>query len=411
MDPHSLTPHSVTAIGGGGRYRVCVIVGTRAEGIKLAPVIRELERHRRTVQTIVVTTALHREMLAQALEAFGILPQVDLGLMSTRSQLADFTSRALLAMTSCFTEMRPDLVLVQGDNSTVLAASLAAHYLGIPVGHVDAGLRSANMRNPFPEELNRRLAAVVADLHFTPTARARENLLREGVNDAHIVATGNTILDAIRLIPRKAVFDEAELNMLPWGKRRVITVTMHRRESLGEPLQNVCHAIAELAAMHGDLQVIFPVHLNPRVRDVVLGTLDGVPRVTLLEPVGYADMLELLRRSEFAMTDAGTVQEECAALGRPVLILRRHTDRPEVVESGFGKLVGTETQRVVDVATRWLDDARELDRMSEGEQPYGDGLASVRIVQTLMSRAPRHAGGSPVAEGPALLPPRRAVEP
>lgn len=396
---------------GGGRYRVGVIVGTRAEAIKLAPVIRELERHRRTVHTTVITTAQHREMLAQALEAFGITPQVDLGLLTTRSLLADFTSRALLAMTGCFTELRPDLVLVQGDNSTVLAASLAAHYLGIPVGHVDAGLRSGNVRNPFPEELNRRLAAVVADLHFAPTARAVENLRREGVNDGHVILTGNTILDAIRYMPRRAVFDEARLNMLPWGKRRVITVTMHRRESLGEPLANVCRAVAELTTLHPDLHVVFPVHLNPRVRDTVLDELEGMPRVELLEPLGYADMVELLRRSEFAMTDAGTVQEECAALAKPVLILRRHTDRPEVLESGFGRLVGTETLRVAESASRLLDDARELQLMSDGDVPYGDGLASVRIVQTLMSRAPRAAGGAPVAEGPALLPPRRAVEP
>ncbi|MGQ0646577.1 MAG: non-hydrolyzing UDP-N-acetylglucosamine 2-epimerase [Gemmatimonadaceae bacterium] len=395
----------------GGRYRVCLMVGTRAEAIKLAPVIRELERHRRTVESIVVTTAQHREMLSQALEAFGIIPHVDLGLLTTRSQLADFTSRALLAMTSCFSEMRPDIVVVQGDNSTVLAASLAAHYLGIPVAHVEAGLRTANLRNPFPEELNRRMAAVVADLHFATTSHARDNLLREGVADSHIVVCGNTVVDAIRLTPRRAVFDEPRLNLLPWGKRRVITVTMHRRESLGEPLANVCGAIAELATIHGDLHVVFPVHLNPRVREVVMDELDGIPRVELVEPLVYGDMLELLRRSEFAMTDAGTVQEECASLGRPVLILRRQTDRPEVVASGFGKLVGTETLLVTDAATRLLDDAQALARMSEGDQPYGDGLASVRIVQTLMSRAPRYAGGAPVAEGPAVLPPRRAVEP
>jgi UDP-N-acetylglucosamine 2-epimerase (non-hydrolysing) len=350
-------------------------------------------------------------MLSQALDAFGIVPQVDLGLFQTRSQLADFTSRALLAMTGCFTEMRPDIVLVQGDDSTVLAASLAAHYLGIPVAHVDAGVRSANLRSPFPEELNRRLAAVVADLHFTTTGRGREHLQREGVADSRIVVAGNTVIDAIRLTPRRPVFDEARLNVLPWGKRRTVVVTMHRRESLGDPLANVCRAIAELTTMHGDLHVVFPMHLNPRVRDVVMDELDGVPRVDLLEPLGYGDMIELLRRSAFAMTDAGTVQEECAVLGRPVLILRRNADRPEVVESGFGKLVGSDVLQVAGAATRLLDDARELARMSDGEQPYGDGLASVRIVQTLMRRAPRYAGGSPIAEGPALLPPRRAVEP
>ena len=255
------------------------------------------------------------------------------------------------------------------------------------------------------------MAAVVADLHFTATARARENLLREGVPEGHIVMCGNTIIDAIRLMPRKVVFDEPRLNVLPWGKRRVVALTMHRRESLGDPLLNVCRAVAELLTMHSDLHVVFPMHLNPRVREVVLDELGGLPRIDLIEPLGYADMLELLRRAQFAMTDAGTVVEECAALRRPVLILRRYTDRPEVVESGFGKIVGTETLRVADAATRLLDDARELQRMCDGDQPYGDGLASVRIVQTLMSRSPRAAGGSPIAEGPAVLPPRRAVEP
>ncbi len=387
-----------------------MIVGTRAEAIKLAPVIRELERHRRAVQTIVVTTAQHREMLAQALEAFGITPQVDLGLMTTRAALADFTSRALMAMTSCFTELRPDLVMVQGDNSTVLAGALAAHYLGIPVAHVEAGVRSSNLRNPFPEELNRRMAAVVADLHFAPTPRAAANLRNEGVAPESIVMCGNTVVDAMRLTPRSPVFSDARLNLLPWIKRRVVLVTMHRRESTGEPLANVCRAIAELVTMHGDLQVVFPVHLDPRVQDIVREELEGIPRVDLLDPLAYSDMLEVLRRVEYTMTDSGSVTEECAALMKPVLILRKHTDRPEVIESGFGRLIGTETLRVVESATRLLDDARELARMTEGDPPYGDGLASVRIVQTVMSRAPRHAGGAPIAEGPALLPPRRAIE-
>lgn len=404
------TPLHLAALGSGARYRVCVLVGTRAEAIKLAPVIREFERHRRSVQAIVVTTAQHREMLSQALEAFGIAPQVDLGLMTTRAALADFTSRALMAMTSCFTELRPDLVMVQGDNSTVLAGALAAHYLGIPVAHVEAGVRSAHLRNPFPEELNRRMAAVVADLHFAPTPRAAENLRREGVAEGSIVVSGNTIVDAIRLMPRKPVFDDARLNLLPWIKRRVVLVTMHRRENLGEPLANVCRAIAELVTMHSDLHVVFPVHMDPRVREIVREELDGVPRVDLLDPLGYGDMLEVLRRVEYTLTDSGSVTEECAALLKPVLVLRRHCDRPEVIEAGFGRVVGSDTLRVVEAATRLLDDDRELARMSEGESPYGDGLAAVRIAQTVMSRAPRQAGGAPVAEGPALLPPRRAVE-
>ncbi|MEO7510760.1 MAG: UDP-N-acetylglucosamine 2-epimerase (non-hydrolyzing) [Gemmatimonadaceae bacterium] len=390
---------------------MCVIVGTRPEAIKMAPVILELAQHQATIETLIVTTAQHREMLAQALDAFGIKPHVDLGLMSTRQALADFTARAMLALSSCFAETRPDIVLVQGDTTTVLCAALAAHYLGIPVGHVEAGLRSGNLRNPFPEELNRRLASVVADIHFAPTMQSRENLLREGVSDERIVVTGNTIVDALRCIPRRTHFDEPRLNALPWSKRRVVLTTVHRRENLGEPLANICRALAELASMHSDVHFVFPVHLNPHVRDIVMDELAGMPRVELLDPLGYADLLELLRRSEFAMTDSGGIQEECPSVGKPVLILRKNTERPEVVESGFGRVIGTDSLAVVQAASQLLGDAGEIERMTSGVNPFGDGLAAQRIVQTLMQRAPRHAGGMPVSEGPALLPTRRAVEP
>ena len=405
------TPRDLASVGQGGRYRVCVIVGTRPEAIKMAPVILELANHRQTIETLVVTTAQHREMLSQALDAFGIKPHVDLGLMSTKLALADFTARALLALSSCFAETRPDIVLVQGDTTTVLCAALAAHYLGIPVGHIEAGLRSGNLRNPFPEELNRRLASVVSDLHFAPTERARENLLHEGIPDSRIVVTGNTIVDALLRIPRRATFDEPRLNDLPWGKRRCVLTTVHRRENLGEPLANICRALAELSTMYTDVHFVFPVHLNPHVRDVVMDELGGVPRIELLDPLGYSDLLELLQRSEFAMTDSGGIQEECPSLGKPVLILRKNTERPEVVDSGFGRVVGTETLQIVNAATTLLDTYAEIEKMTSGVNPFGDGLASQRIVQTLMQRAPRHAGGLPVPEGPAMLPTRRAVEP
>ena len=404
-------PRSRTSSGTGGPFRVCVVMGTRAETIKLAPVVRELEKHRDSVQTIVVVTAQHREMLAQALADFSITPHVDLGLLASRSALADFTARALLAFTSCFTELRPDVVVIQGDNTTILAVSLAAHYLGIPVAHLDAGLRANNLKLPFPEQLNRKLAAVVSDLHFAPTPAARENLLREGVPNGHIVVAGNTIVDAIRLTPSRPTFDDAKLNAVPWTKRRVVLVTMHRRESIGAPLENVCQALIELVAMHADLQVIMPVHPNPQVRHTVIDKLGALYRIELVDPMSYGDMTEAMRRSEFVMTDSGGVQEECAAIVKPVLILRRSTDRPEVIESGVGRLVGTDTQQVVAAATRILDDARELAQMQEGESPYGYGLVSPRVIQTLLSRAPRHAGGSLVAEGPAPLPPHYAVEP
>ncbi len=405
------TPRELKVVGQGSRYRVCVIVGTRPEAIKLAPVILELAQHRHAIETVVVSTAQNREMLKQALDAFGIKPDVDLGVaVANKHALADFTARAMVALSSCYAETQPDLVLVQGDGSVVLAAALSAHYLGIPVGHVEAGLRTGNLRNPFPEELNRRMAAVVADLHFAPTEGARDNLLREGVTEDRVVVTGNTVVDAIRRTPRRSSFADAQLNALPWEKRRFVLCTIHRREHVGEPLLNSCRAIAELAAMHTDTHFLFPVHLNPQVRTVVHDELAGVPRVELLEPLGYSDLVEVLRRSEFAMTDSGGIQEECATLGRPVLVLRRVTDRPEVIESGFGVLAGTETNAIVDHATRLLDDYRIIDAMSAGENPFGDGLAAQRIVQALMRRAPRQAGALPMAEGPALLPTRRAVE-
>lgn len=397
-------------LGQGGKYRVCVILGTRPEAIKLAPVIQELGQHRDSIETIVVTTTQHRQLLAQALDAFGIKPNVDLGLPSIPQALADFTARALLALNGCFAELRPDLVLLQGDTTTVLCAALAAHYLGIPVAHVEAGLRTGNIRNPFPDELNRRLATVVADLHFAPTEHARENLRREGVADERIVVTGNTVVDALRRFPRKAAFDYPRLNDLAWGKRRFVVATMHRRESLGDPLMNVCQAIAEIAAVQLDVQFVVPVHPNPRVRDTILNELMGMPRVEMVEPLGYSDMVELMRRSLFVMTDSGGIQEECAALGKPVLILRKTTERPEVVDSGFGRLVGTGTLALVDAASLILDDPRTVDRMTEGDNPFGDGEAAQRIVRTLMCRAPTRAGGAPVPEGPAMLPTRHAVE-
>lgn len=404
------TPRALSPIAGAGRYRIAVVIGTRAEAIKLAPVVHEMGKHREVVETLVVTTTQHRDLLSQALDAFGIKPHVDLGLPSTPQALADFTARALLAFSGCFAEHRPDLVLVQGDTTTVLCAALAAHYLGIPVAHVEAGLRTNNVRTAFPEELNRRLAAVVADVHFAPTERARENLLREGVPAARITVTGNTIVDALRRFPRKARFTEPRLDALPWGRRRVVTVTVHRREHAGRPLADICQGVAELASIHTDVHFVLPVHPNPDVREVVLHELMGVPRVELLDPLGYSDFVELLRRSTLAMTDSGGVQEECASLGRPVLVLRSVTERPEVVDAGFGLLVGTATLGIVDAASRLLDDPAALERMSEGVPPFGDGTAAPQIVQALLRRAPRRAGGMPAPEGPALLPPRHTVE-
>lgn len=373
---------------GASLTRVCVIVGTRPEVIKMAPVIHALRAMPGQFETVIVTTAQHREMLAQAMETFGIVPHVDLALMSTRQALADFTSRALLALSSCFTELKPDVVLVQGDTTTVMAASLAAHYLGIPIGHVEAGLRSGNLRNPFPEELNRRLASAVADLHFAPTEQARANLLREGVQPDQIFVTGNTIVDALEQIPPRERFACDVLNHLPWHERVVLT-TVHRRESIGEPLQQICTALCELTERYSDLHLLFPVHLNPRVREIVVDELSHGQRIHLVDPLGYADLLEAIRRSRFVMTDSGGIQEECPSLRKPVLILRKNTERPEVVTSGFGRVVGTDRATIVEAASALLEDVDLQRRMTSGTNPFGDGHAAQRIVEVLASRVSR----------------------
>ncbi|MGQ0765224.1 MAG: non-hydrolyzing UDP-N-acetylglucosamine 2-epimerase [Gemmatimonadota bacterium] len=394
-----------------GRLSVLVVVGTRPEAVKLAPVILELRAHADALRTIVVTTAKHREMLAQTLSAFDIEADADLGLISERQSLSDFVSRALVAMSTSFADTQPNVVLVQGDNSTVLAASLAAHYLGIPVGHIEAGIRSGNIREPFPEELNRRLASVVADIHFAPTERCRQNLIAEGVEAARIHVTGNTIADAVARQRRRSSFANRALNALPWEKRRVLVATMHRREHSSEAVVGACRGIAELARVHPDVNVVFPMHPDPRVRDIAREELGKVPRVELVEPLDYGDMIELLRRCEFALTDSAGIQEECAALARPVLILLQSTDRTEVVTSGMGRVIGTRAEVIVEEGSRLLADEEELARMSGGVNPYGDGHAAYRIVQQLLRGVPGRAGGSSRPEGPAPLPPPTAVEP
>jgi UDP-N-acetylglucosamine 2-epimerase len=395
-----LTPHSGTrrvadpTAARPERTRVAVVIGTRPEAIKMAPVVEELRRRAPLFETVVVTTAQHREMLAQALDAFGLRTQVDLGLMLDRQTPAEFTARALGALARCFAELAPDLVLVQGDTSTVLAAVLAATLQGIEVGHVEAGLRSGDLANPFPEELNRRVATCAATLHFAPTELSRRNLLREGVPAERIILTGNTIVDALRSIPRAAGFDEPRLATIPWGERRILLATVHRRENLGEPLLGICQALGDLVRRVADAHVVFPVHLNPRVRETVYAELAERERVTLLDPLGYRDLLETLRRATLVLTDSGGIQEECPALGKPVLILRECTERPEVIDAGFGRLVGTARETVVAATAHLLDHPGELAAMSAGENPFGDGCAARRIVDAIVRRLPAERSGA-----------------
>jgi UDP-N-acetylglucosamine 2-epimerase len=387
------------------RHRIAVVVGTRPEVIKMAPVVRELRRSPARFETVVVSTAQHRELLAQALDAFDLRPDVDLELMSPDQRLGDFAARCLASMTTTLAELRPDVVLVQGDTTTVSATALAASYQRVLVGHVEAGLRSHDRENPFPEELNRRMASALADLHFAPTRLARENLLREGVPDRDVVVTGNTIVDALRSMPVDGPYESAALRAVPLDGRRLILLTVHRRENHGAPLDAVCRAARAIVERHADVELVVPLHLNPNVRARVEQTLGGVPRVHLCEPASYGDLLRLLDRAFLVLTDSGGVQEEAPSFGTPVLILRDVTERPEVVEVGAGMLVGTDTERIVASASRLLADADEYARMSAAENPFGDGRASERIVAALHRRlASRDVALDPRALTPAFSP-------
>ncbi len=368
------------------RIKVITIVGTRPEAIKMAPVIRNLNRQAAVFEQFVVATAQHREMLDQVLSAFGIKPDIDLVLMQHDQDPISFASRALLKLSDLLIAVGPDAMLIQGDTTTVMAAALAGSYRGVCVGHVEAGLRSFNRKEPFPEEINRRVAGCLADLHFAPTERARLNLLREGVEGERIFVTGNTIVDALRSIPLEGDFENAALNQIDFGSSRALLVTAHRRENHGAPLRSICRALKAIVEEFDDVEIVFPVHLNPNVSSVVRNELEGADRVHLINPISYPDLLRLMDRSYLILTDSGGIQEEAPSLGKPVLVLRQVTERPEVIEAGAGKLVGTDARRILREATLLLTDAAEYRRMSSAENPFGDGHAAERIVQLLAER-------------------------
>jgi UDP-N-acetylglucosamine 2-epimerase (non-hydrolysing) len=365
------------------RRKIVTILGTRPEVIKLAPVIRELQRHCSTFDHTIVTTAQHRQMLDQVLEAFAIEPDIDLGLMEPNQDLAGFASRSLLSLSSLLSELKPDAVLVQGDTTTVMTAALAAFYKGIRVGHIEAGLRSFDRYQPFPEEINRRLASCLASAHFAPTARARLNLLREGVSEESIFVTGNTIVDALKSISLEASYDDPSLTALDSGSGRVLLVTAHRRENHGAPLRSICEALKTLTHRFTDIEVVYPVHLNPVVDGLVREELGKTARVHLINPASYRDLLRLMKRSYLILTDSGGIQEEAPSFHKPVLVLREVTERPELVEANAGKVVGTDARTIVEAASLLLTDAAAYARMSAAENPFGDGHAAERIVDIL----------------------------
>ena len=357
---------------------ILCVVGTRPEAVKMAPVILELRR-RPWARVRVLATAQHRHMLDQVLGVFGIEPDVDLDLMRPNQELADLTARMLTALDERLAEERPAAVLAQGDTTTVLATALACFYRRIPFGHVEAGLRTGNMEYPFPEEMNRTVAGRLARLHFAPTESARANLLREGTLAAAIHVTGNTVIDALlQVAAREAPLPEG----VPAG-RRLILVTAHRRENFGEPLRQICRAILTLAENNADVHVLYPVHLNPNVTGVVEPALGGHPRITLCAPLDYLPFVAAMKESTLILSDSGGVQEEAPALGKPVLVLRAETERPEAVAEGVVKLVGTDAGTIVAEAQRLLDDPEAYRAMAKGVSPYGDGHASERIADIL----------------------------
>lgn len=358
---------------------VMTVLGTRPEAIKMAPVIQAL-RQTGQFQVNVVATAQHREMLDSVLDVFDIAPDIDLDIMRTRQPLDRLTARLLEELHPVFAQQRVDAVLAQGDTTTTMAAALAAFYHQVPFGHIEAGLRTGDMASPFPEEMNRVFVSRLARWHYAPTDAARDNLLAEGIAPETIEVTGNTVIDALYQVAER-VDDHA----LPVGpEARMVLVTMHRRENFGAPLVEVCHGLLDLLAEVPDVEILFPVHPNPNVAEVVLRLLSAHPRVHLVKPLDYPDFVAAMKRAHLVITDSGGVQEEAPALAKPVLVLRNETERPEAVELGVARLVGTKRQAIRDQAVQLLRDPFAYGEMAIGVSPYGDGLAANRIVDSLL---------------------------
>ncbi|HCW03999.1 MAG TPA: UDP-N-acetylglucosamine 2-epimerase (non-hydrolyzing) [Clostridium sp.] len=366
------------------KIKVLTIFGTRPEAIKMAPLIKKLEECDSIISKVCVT-AQHREMLDQVLDLFSISPDYDLNIMKTRQSLTGITSMVLQGLEEVFDQEKPDMILVHGDTTTTFSAALAAFYKQIKVGHVEAGLRTFDKYFPFPEEMNRKLTGSLADLHFAPTSGSKNNLLREGIEEGSIYITGNTVIDAMDYtVEEDYIFESEELNKIDYSKK-VIMVTAHRRENWGEGIDNICSAINRLIEENEDAEVVYLVHLNPIVKDVVHRGLGGKERIHLLSPLDTKEAHNLMNKCYMVMTDSGGLQEEAPHLGRPVLVLRDVTERPEAVEAGTVKLVGTDKDKIYEEATKLLRNAKEYDKMSKAVNPYGDGKASERICEGILN--------------------------
>lgn len=369
------------------KLKLMTVFGTRPEAIKMCPLVLEMRKYPEYIQPIVAVTAQHREMLDQVLELFGIKPDYDLNIMTSGQTLYDVTTRALMGLKPVMEEDKPDMVLVHGDTTTTFAGALAAFYAQIPVGHVEAGLRTGNKYSPYPEEMNRKLTGAIADMHFAPTSTSKANLLRENVSPENILVTGNTVIDALQTTVRADYhFEDEDFNKVFASGRRLILMTTHRRENLGEPMRHVYRALKSVLESHEDVEAIFPVHKNPKVREIVQQELGHLNRVHLIEPMDYEPFANLMAKVDIVLTDSGGIQEEAPALGKPVLVLRDTTERPEAVEAGTVKLVGTAYEDVLRETNLLLDDAGHYRSMAEAANPYGDGKACQRIISAILRK-------------------------
>lgn len=366
------------------KIKVMTLFGTRPEAIKMAPLVKELEKYEE-IQSKVCVTGQHREMLDQVLELFDIKPDFDLNIMKSKQTLTGITTKVLEGFEEVLENERPDIVLVHGDTTTTFAGSLAAFYKQIKVGHVEAGLRTFDKYFPFPEEMNRKLTGAIADMHFAPTVGSKNNLLREGVKEADIFVTGNTVIDAMEhTVEKEYIFENEVLNNINFENKKIIMVTAHRRENWGEGIENICSSLAQIVKENKDVELVYLVHLNPVVKDVVYKHLDGKERIHLLPPLDTKETHNLMNKAYLIMTDSGGLQEEAPHLGKPVLVLRDVTERPEAVSAGTVKLVGTDVDTINGEATKLINSKEEYEKMSKAINPYGDGKSSVRIVEDIL---------------------------
>ncbi len=365
------------------KLRIMSVFGTRPEAIKMAPLVQELAKYEE-ITSICCVTAQHREMLDSVLEVFHLTPDWDLDIMTPRQTLSSITSKCLIGMDEAIEQLQPDMILVHGDTSTTFAGALSAFYHKVPVGHVEAGLRTYDKYSPYPEEMNRKLVTSIADLYFCPTQSNRENLLREGIEKG-VFITGNTVIDALKTTVREDyVFATEALNRLPYGDKKILLVTCHRRENYGQPMEDIMSALAEIARTHDDVELVYPVHLSPVVQECAKRHLENIPNVHLIPPLPADEMHNLMARCYLVLTDSGGLQEEAPALGKPVLVLRRETERPEAVAAGTVKLAGVDRDTIVAMAHELITDETAYTAMAHAVNPYGDGNACRRIAEAIL---------------------------